>query len=138
MRKITETAVKKFHNNDNFKKDNTEVWYGRECEIGIGMPKGINNKKLFEEWNINGIYNKLTPITKLYLYGNLIAYKKYSSLVISNCGWFSKTTKERLNGLLDSIGFNGIYQKKFEWFLADKKWNGNPVKILKNNEWEYI
>lgn len=112
MRQITEKAVEKFNNNNNFKKDNTEVWYGYECST--------------------------IPITKLYLYDNLIAYKKYSSLIISNCGWFSNTTKERLNGLLDSIGFSGIYQKKFEWFLADKKWNGNPVKILKNNEWEYI
>ena len=119
MRQITKQAVNKFNNNQNFTKDNTQVWYGR-----VGT---INNGKC-----------SLTPITKLFLHDNLIAYKKYSSLVISNCGWFSNTTKERLNGLLDSIGFNGIYQKNFEWFLADKKWNGNPVKILKNNNWEYI
>jgi len=112
MRQITKQAVNKFNNNENFTKDNTQVWYGNECS--------------------------LTPITKLFLHNNLIAYKKYSSLIITNSGWFSNTTKERLNGLLDSIGFDKIYQKNFQWFLADKKWNGNPVKILKNNNWEYI
>ena len=110
MRQITRQAVNKFNNNENFIRDNTKV--------------------IFSDF--------MTPTTKLFLHDNLIAYKKYSSLIISNCGWFSNTTKERLNGLLDSIGFDRIYQKNFEWFLADKKWNGNPVKILKNNNWEYI
>ena len=110
MRQITKQAVNKFNNKENFNKDNTRVIYS----------------------------DITTPTTKLFLHNNLIAYKKYSSLVITNSGWFSNTTKERLNGLLDSIGFDKIYQKNFEWFLADKKWNGNPVKILKNNNWEYI
>jgi hypothetical protein len=110
MRQITKQAVNKFNNNESFNKDNTRVIFS----------------------------DLIAPTTKLFLHDNLIAYKKYSSLIISNCGWFSNTTKERLNGLLDSIGFDKIYQKNFEWFLADKKWNGNPVKILKNNNWEYI
>jgi hypothetical protein len=110
MRQITKQAVNKFNNNESFNKDNTRVIFS----------------------------DLIAPTTKLFLHDNLIAYKKYSSLIISNCGWFSNTTKERLNGLLDSIGFDKIYQKNFEWFLADKKWNGNPIKILKNNNWEYI
>lgn len=119
MRQITKQAVNKFNNNESFIKDNTEVWYGYECSV---TPNNLTAYK----------------ITKLFLHNNLIAYKKYSSLIITNAGWFSNTTKERLNGLLDSIGFNKIYQKNFEWFLGDKKWNGKPVKILKNNNWEYI
>ena len=110
MRQITKQAVNKFNNNESFNKDNTRVIFS----------------------------DLIAPTTKLFLHDNLIAYKKYSSLVITNAGWFSNTTKERLNGLLDSIGFDKIYQKNFEWFLADKKWNGNIVRILKNNNWEYI
>ena len=43
----------------------------------------------------------------------------------TNCGWFSNTTKERLNGLPNV----NIYQKNFEWFLNGKKWDGNLIDI---------
>ena len=111
MRQITKQAVNKFNNNENFTKDNTRIEY----------------QTLFS-----------VPSTIMYLHGNVIAQRQDNELRITNSGWFSNTTKERLNGLLDSIGFDKIYQKNFEWFLADKKWNGNPIKILKNNNWEYI
>jgi hypothetical protein len=66
---------------------------------------------------------------KFYLHNNLIAEIKNGKLYISNCGWFSNTTKERLNGILDYIGKPRIYQKRFEWFLDGEKWNGNRVEI---------
>ena len=111
MRQITKQAVNKFNNNKNYKKDNTRIEY----------------QHIFSE-----------PTTIMYLHNNIIAQKLNKEIRISNCGWFSNTTKERLNGLLDSIGFNKIYQKNFEWFLADKKWNGKPVKLIGSNNWEYI
>lgn len=37
--------------------------------------------------------------TNLYLHGNLIATKSDGETEITNAGWFSNTTKERLNGL---------------------------------------
>jgi len=56
----------------------------------------------------------------LYLHGNLIAYREGSDIFISNAGWFSDTTKERLNGI------PGVYiqQVKGDWYLNGKKWDG--------------
>jgi hypothetical protein len=113
MRQITKEAVNKFLQGENYNKNNTQVWSGYECST--------------------------QRITKLFLHGNLIAQRSaYGQTIITNAGWFSNTTKERLNGLLDLFGYDKIYQKKFKWYLMDKVWNGNPVKLLKHNTWEYV
>lgn len=59
---------------------------------------------------------------KMYLHGNLIARREVGSnvLQISNAGWFSTTTKERLNGLPGV----SVCQKKGVWFLNGNEWNG--------------
>lgn len=100
MRKITKESVKAFFNNYNYNKDNTSVY---QSKTGSAF----------------------------YLHGNLIAFKynKERILSINNCGWFSNTTKERLNGILNYIGNAGIYQKNFEWFLNGEKWNGQRTEI---------
>ena len=64
-------------------------------------------------------------ITKIFLFGNLIAKLENDRLFITNSGWKSKTTKERLNALK---GVN-ILQKKGEWFLNGEKWNGELTEI---------
>lgn len=64
-------------------------------------------------------------VTKLFLFDNLIAVKENGVTRISNAGWESNTTKERLNGL---VGVH-IQQKKGEWFLNGEKWNGNWKQI---------
>lgn len=48
-----------------------------------------------------------------------------NSLVITNAGWKSNTTKERLNGLPNV----SIQQKKGEWFLNGTAWNGEWIKV---------
>lgn len=65
--------------------------------------------------------------TELRLHGNLIASKVNGGkfISISNCGWFSNTTKERLNALPNVF----IQQKKGEWFLNGEKWNGKLTEI---------
>lgn len=63
--------------------------------------------------------------TKMYLHGNLIALKDARGLFVTNAGWQSNTTKERLNGLSGV----SIYQKKGQWFLNDAPWNGELIKI---------
>ena len=70
----------------------------------------------------------LPNVTILKLHNNAIAYKyndPKQTLSITNCGWFSNTTKERLNGLPNV----NICQKNFEWFLNGKKWDGNLINI---------
>lgn len=112
MRTITREAVKKFLNEENFRKDNTEVWTGY----------GFSTQR----------------VSSLLLHRNEIATKIDNTIKINSCGWFSTTTKERLNGLLRSLGRIGINQKNFKWYLDGKEWNGKEVTLLPNNEWEYV
>ena len=97
MRLITSQSVQAFNNAKAFKKANTEV------EV-------------------------LPNVTILKLHGNSIAFRyndPKSTLSITNCGWQSNTTKERLNAL---SGVN-IYQKQGVWYLNDKEWNGNLIDV---------
>jgi hypothetical protein len=63
--------------------------------------------------------------TKLYLFDNLIAVKENNVIRISNAGWESNTTKERLNAL---SGVN-IVQKKGTWYLNGNEWSGDWIAI---------
>lgn len=97
MRKITEESVRAFMNGESFKKANMNV------EV-------------------------LPNVTILKLHGNSIAYRYNDperTLSITNCGWFSNTTKERLNGI-DGVS---ISQKKGVWYLNGVKWDGKLIDI---------
>lgn len=81
--------------------------------------------------------------TELRLHGNLIArmyrvpggfgVEDSTRIMITDAGWQSNTTKERLNGLLDMIGTGGcgIFQRDFTWYLStfkgDMVWNGSAT-----------
>lgn len=64
-------------------------------------------------------------VTKLFLHENLIAVKDNGVVKITDAGWNSRTTQERLNGL------RGVHikQKNFEWFLNGEEWNGSWKQI---------
>lgn len=68
--------------------------------------------------------------SKLYLFGNLIAiYNHYRHEThISNAGWQSVTTKERLNGLTGV----SIVQRKGDWYLNGELWDGSWVTVENN------
>ena len=57
----------------------------------------------------------------------MIAYKMLggNKIHIQNCGWFTNTTKERLNALPNV----SIQQKKGVWYLNGEKWNGQIKEI---------
>tara|TARA_R100001510_G_C7506564_1_gene107991 strand:+ start:160 stop:456 length:297 start_codon:yes stop_codon:yes gene_type:complete len=96
MKKITQEACKAFESiYGTFKKSNTEVRRISDLEA------------------------------EMYLHGNLIAYSSPRGIYISNGGWSSNTTKERLNGL---TGVH-IQQKDFVWYLNGEAWNGDWVRI---------
>ena len=65
--------------------------------------------------------------TVMYLFNNPIAYhnKENGKITVQNCGWFSNTTKERLNG----IPGVDVQQKKHCWYLNGKRWNGKLVNL---------
>ena len=64
--------------------------------------------------------NTETDGSSIRLHGNLIAIRENGKLYVSNAGWFSNTTKDRLNGI------PGVYinQVKGEWYLNGKRWTG--------------
>ena len=89
--------------------------------------EAFENDKPFKRSNTEVEVNP----TRLYLHDNLIA-KKENGLWITDAGWQTNTTKERLNGI---PGVH-IVQRNWNWFLKDKndlcefkKWNGEWKKI---------
>lgn len=71
--------------------------------------------------------------SKLYYHNNLIAIKDRitNKVRITNAGWESNTTKERLNGVinLSQSKMERIYQKDFIWYLDGKSWDGKLTQI---------
>lgn len=65
--------------------------------------------------------------THLELHGHLIARKGKKGIEITNAGYFTNVTKERLNAL------PGVYiqQKggKGKWYLNGERWDGQWIKI---------
>ena len=73
--------------------------------------------------------NTWTDGSSLYLFGNKIAwYDANNVLWITNCGFTTVTTKERLNSL-DGVD---IRQKNFVWYLNGKVWDGCPIRVIPN------
>jgi hypothetical protein len=74
-------------------------------------------------------------IIKMYLHKNLIATKDDNKLTITDAGWQSNTTKERLNALLNAYSTDVfIFQKNFEWYVGkDHKtatlWDGKDKTL---------
>ena len=97
MRKITQETIEHFYNAKKFNKANMQI-------------------------------QVLQNVTIMKLYGNAIAYLYNDvkrTLSITNCGWESNTTKERLNAL-NGVSIN---QKNFVWYLNGKEWNGKLIDI---------
>ena len=103
MRKITRDAIKAFESNRPFKRGNTEI-------------------KVYED-------SDDIRYTVMKLHGNTIAYKvtgdSGTGLFISDGGWQTPTTKERLNGIKGV----SIYQRDYQWFLNGERWSGQQIAI---------
>ena len=110
MRKVTRESVNAFFNGNEYKQGDTQV------------------KVLSSE-------HEVFKQSHLLLHGHVIAiYDFYSgNLKISNCGYSTPTTKERLNGVLsEAFGYEitnklyYIFQHKYDWYITDgtidRKW----------------
>ena len=95
MRKITRDSVNAFLNRQTFKRQNMEV-------------------TSFDD----SFYLKLHGNTIAVLHGD-------GTLMITDAGWQSNTTKERLNGLPNV----NIHQKNFVWYLNGEEWNGRLTEV---------
>lgn len=97
MRKVTQNSVNAFINAQSFKEGNTKV------EV-------------------------LANVTILKLHDNPIAYlynDPEKTLSITNAGWESNTTKERLNAIPNV----SIKQSKGVWYLNGNVWDGKLIDI---------
>lgn len=96
MRKITRQAIVAFITGEKFKSGNTQV--------------GVSNDQ-----------------TDLYLHDNWIATRchKTGQISITDAGWRSNTTKERLNGI-PGVSIN---QKDFVWYLNGQEWDGSWIEV---------
>lgn len=79
---------------------------------------------------LNGYYYKKSNMEvtcgQMYLHGNKIAwFDRNKQLWISNCGWKSVTTKERLNALPNVH----IVQRNYRWYLNGVDWDGRATCI---------
>lgn len=91
MRKIEQQMLEAIRLRRNWRKSNTEVLI--ECD---------------------------GQIAAVYLFGNLIALYFYATrtMHISSAGWRTRTTKSRLNVLLEQYGLH-IYQRNGVWHYSD-------------------
>lgn len=95
MRKITDESVSAFLSGRKFNKGNMSV-------------------------EVSGEF------TKLKLHGNTIAtIDQLGVLSVSNAGWASNTTKERLNG----IPGVSVQQRNWNWYLNGNEWDGTWRRI---------
>ena len=81
--------------------------------------------------------NTRTDGKSVWLHGNKIAFKdEDGNLHITNAGYETNVTKERLNGLLQLGVFRfpvpRIFQKNFRWYLAT---GHNPAAEFPRNVW---
>lgn len=83
--------------------------------------------KPFSRGNTTVVVNNAIGVTFLCLHGNEIASKCHDTgkIRISNAGWFTVTTKERLNGIPNV----SIRQKNYVWYLNGKPWGGRWTEI---------
>lgn len=88
----------------------------------------------FKNGNMKVFGNKEN--TLLTLHDNVIASKQDNRLILTDSGWQTVTTKERLNAVLNAIGSEWrIYQLAGVWYITDgcgkrENWNGTMEVTL--------
>lgn len=93
-------------------------------KIESQMNDAIANNK---DWKLdNTEVHTLNGVSYVYLFGNKIAEVGNSFIRLYDGGHPSMTTKSRLNAILSEHGLpgEGIFQKKFEWFINLRTSNG--------------
>lgn len=108
MKKITKESVNALVKWDNYKKDNTEV---------ITYSYGVS---------------------EMYLHWNLVATlsHKEHKLSVTDAGWKTNTTKERLNWILEYFELWYLKQIKGEWYLCKIiDFNNTTGEYTKNIEY---
>ena len=103
------------------------------------MNFAISNKADWASSNTRVEYNNLSNCSSIFLHGHQIATVDHNTnaLKLNTGGWYSVTTKSRLNAILQGlIAGASVYQKQFNWFLNynNQTHNFNDGMILCNGE----
>ena len=86
------------------------------------MNFALSNKGNFSNSNTSVTYYPSENYSEVRLHGNLIAWLDHTKqvLAISSAGWYTNTTKSRLNALLHEFNTGiRVFQKNFDWFVSD-------------------
>ena len=129
MRKITKESSEAFVNFEQYKKSNTEV----------------SSYEVYE----SDLLCSQEKTSRFYLHGNRIAVlykrevreayetKEEFSINIDLCGWHTPTTRERINGILDALGYDfRIAQRNHEQVLVRRK-NENQHCYVTDSDFSY-
>jgi hypothetical protein len=102
---IEQQMIRAINYQENWRKDNTAV------EV---VHHGIHGTHSYQKE------------IQVRLHGNLIArIFPGDRMILSSCGWETKTTKSRLNALLHHYNKPGIYQEKFVWYRENEEFEDN-------------
>ena len=85
------------------------------------MNRAIVNRNNWYNSNTFVEYNSNTDCSTIVLHRTAIAVydHKNQALKLNTGGWYSVTTKSRLNAILQGlIAGASVYQKNFNWFLS--------------------
>ena len=90
-------------------------------KIETEMNQAIRNGHAWSKDNTCITYDPTNNMSaEVFLHGNHIATVSDEGLTLySGGGWFTNTTKSRLNALIQEFCFNGsnIFQKNFNWYV---------------------
>ena len=85
------------------------------------MNFAISNKANWSSSNTRVEYNDLSNCSSIYLHGHQIATVDHNlkAVKLSSCGYETRTTKSRLNALLQEVKYGcRVFQKNWEWFVS--------------------
>ena len=126
MRKITKESSKAFVNFEPYKKDNTKVeWSYSVCHSRTwGFIRGERVAKFYLHGNLIAEISQTGHLCedKDHKSGNLFQEIDYQTVKIDLCGYHTRTTRERINGVLDALGYDfRIAQRKGEQVLIKER-----------------
>jgi len=84
------------------------------------MNNAVRNKIAWSKSNTCTTFDNTIENCFVYLHGNHIATVTDTDLTLySGGGWFTNTTKSRLNALIEEFSFKGsnVFQKNFNWYV---------------------
>ena len=85
------------------------------------MNFAISNKADWSGSNTQVNYNSNTNCSSIYLHGHQIATVDHNlkAVKLSSCGYETRTTKSRLNAILQEVKYGwSVFQKNFNWFVS--------------------